>query len=1123
MGILVSQHLAPFTHLEDQVKGRELWLKVESANTPPSVIGSIYLPPAGQRATQFRVLKRKVKKLQRVFSRVLISGDFNAESRRLWQHCGAKGIDRLAVLDKRRTSRRLDKFCSKLNLRLGQRTGWPATRRNSKGDLVSAIDYTLFSAHTLASHTFRVKVGDSLASDHLPVLCRTRSSTAAVLGIDRENIREDEEQVARTPDSERLPFPRIDWRRKSSYVTKKLYDNARKFRLLGELPTWAEWLKCAKSSVGLTSAKRVATFRKKVQKLEPPEVLNARRSRLREYSKLKRLHLIHAKKPHLVTPREINSAERKYRELRKICARLQKKAARSDRQKQLETLLADPKNIWVKAKELGFLPNQVSQTPTAIVKDGQLCFGQTATEALRDHFAALATKPPNQDYTAEEERLASLEVPQTLRTHNQPSLLTGVDPDEVLDAIRSLPPRKAVGMDGVPYELFRALTQPLETEIRSEDASGDVNEVLSSLIGVFNNIFVTQQIPDTWRLSLLSPLHKKGSRTDPSNYRGLALFSNSFKLLQRVFTKRLVNRLEHLNYFMPEQRGFRKGAECLEQLFCLTEVGGIRKHCGKHTFVLFVDLYKAYDCVPHNLMFQKLRLAGFTEDEVQYVRNCYTNHKCLVKDEDRVSTSFPYEQGLLQGQVESPIFFDIFNNDILEEASEQGLGVNIPNLVPPPAHTGGAARTTLTGLVIADELVGISESPTQLQLLANTLSNWADRSGLQLNPRKCGWMDLSGSDTTFSLTLAGEAIQKVDSYTYLGVPFAPNLDFRNALAERIAKTQAAVAAVYPMLAHNNKLPTLLKVKVIKTFIIPVALYGCEIWCTNQSVIQPLQRVVDRALAKALDISMGETSTFVIRCETGTESLYTMIRKRQARALRKWMESKTWVGACIRAASTQGKKVGIIERINSWFKTHLSIDLFAPATTLTNVFTRLEEAEWKQATTTVRFRSVGLDWYVRGGFGTPTKRMFNPFSGISSRGEKVLREMRTHAFLTIPRLKGSRRVSNLLFGCLCEVDGVDEDVPHLLLECQTWREFRPNWEALIVDRSGRLNQQYVGCGRTERAILLLGGKWRCSREVKQRVYSKVLDYLDTLDRIRKERLSRVDPDVGRWLNSYGASS
>jgi hypothetical protein len=48
-----------------------------------------------------------------------------------------------------------------------------------------------------------------------------------------------------------------------------------------------------------------------------------------------------------------------------------------------------------------------------------------------------------------------------------------------------------------------------------------------------------EDLPVQWKESIIVPVHKKGDKTDCSNYRGISLLSTSYKILSNILLSRL--------------------------------------------------------------------------------------------------------------------------------------------------------------------------------------------------------------------------------------------------------------------------------------------------------------------------------------------------------------------------------------------------------------------------------------------------------------------------------------------------------------------------------------------------------------------------------------------------------
>ena len=106
---------------------------------------------------------------------------------------------------------------------------------------------------------------------------------------------------------------------------------------------------------------------------------------------------------------------------------------------------------------------------------------------------------------------------------------------------------KASGGDGILAELFQILKD-------------DAVKVLHSLC---QQIWKTQQWPQNWKRSVFIPIPKKGNAKECSNYRTIALISQTSKVMLKILQARLQ---QYVNWELPDvQAGFRKGRGTRDQ------------------------------------------------------------------------------------------------------------------------------------------------------------------------------------------------------------------------------------------------------------------------------------------------------------------------------------------------------------------------------------------------------------------------------------------------------------------------------------------------------------------------------------------------------------------------------
>ena len=107
-------------------------------------------------------------------------------------------------------------------------------------------------------------------------------------------------------------------------------------------------------------------------------------------------------------------------------------------------------------------------------------------------------------------------------------------------ALGSTAANKAVGNDGIQEVLFKILK----------------DNAIQVLHSISQQIWKTKQWPQDWKRSILTPIPKKGSTKECSNYQTIALTSHDSKVMLKIFQARLQ---QYLNQELPDvQAGFEK-------------------------------------------------------------------------------------------------------------------------------------------------------------------------------------------------------------------------------------------------------------------------------------------------------------------------------------------------------------------------------------------------------------------------------------------------------------------------------------------------------------------------------------------------------------------------------------
>ena len=164
-------------------------------------------------------------------------------------------------------------------------------------------------------------------------------------------------------------------------------------------------------------------------------------------------------------------------------------------------------------------------------------------------------------------------------------------------------------------------------------------------------------------LSSLVPIFKgKGDPLNPNSYRGIKLLERAFKLYEKV----LDGRLREVVDIDKMQYGFMPGRGTIDPVLCEKF-----RAKNKKLFFVFVDLEKAFDRVPMEVIRFALMWKGVPEYLVNGVMSLYKGCKTAVSVDRKLLSSFSVKVGVHQGSALSPLLF-IMVMDVLTEDVRDG-------------------------------------------------------------------------------------------------------------------------------------------------------------------------------------------------------------------------------------------------------------------------------------------------------------------------------------------------------------------------------------------------------------------------------------------------------------------
>ena len=136
------------------------------------------------------------------------------------------------------------------------------------------------------------------------------------------------------------------------------------------------------------------------------------------------------------------------------------------------------------------------------------------------------------------------------------------------------------------------------------------NEISNPLTVLLRQSLDFGILPDEWKIANITPIYKKGKKSDPNNYRPVRLTSAVGKLMETIIREALEEHLEKQKLLSSEQHGFRKGKSCITQLLEVIKDWTDILDNGKSLDVVYLDYKKAFDSVPYERLLSKLYAYG---------------------------------------------------------------------------------------------------------------------------------------------------------------------------------------------------------------------------------------------------------------------------------------------------------------------------------------------------------------------------------------------------------------------------------------------------------------------------------------------------------------------------------
>ena len=365
---------------------------------------------------------------------------------------------------------------------------------------------------------------------------------------------------------------------------------------------------------------------------------------------------------------------------------------------------------------------------------------------------------------------------------------------EVESVISHLVNGKSPGWDGLTNEFFKKYNTQLKR----------------SFAILFQNVWSTGHMPQSWKIGLIKLLPKVPSPVSFAQWRPISLMGGIYK----IFTKILANRLHKVlpTIIHNAQYGFLANRDILHNILNVQMAIDFAMETKQEIVMLQLDLEKAYDHVNWSFLCQVMHRMGFGDRMSNLIYTLGDASMSYVMLNGGVTQPISVRRSVRQGCPLSPLLFTIVTHSILVKLHNMTADGDLVGLILP------SGRQCIAQALADDHFMFLGATCNNVTKATKVWELFSLASGLKINMHKSVLISCT-EQNIMELGWSGKIVNRGEIFRHLGYPIGVEVSHVK-LVDWVSRKIENKFIYW----RSQSWPFHIRVKVVQSIMIPMVSY-----------------------------------------------------------------------------------------------------------------------------------------------------------------------------------------------------------------------------------------------------------------------------------------------------------